>query len=51
MPKKNYTKGKAANACIAIIVKLRKLHEDGYISAQKYVKLANEMQRLIKTIK
>lgn len=51
MPKKNYTKGKAQNAVVAMQRKLRKLHEDGYVSAQKYVSMSQDFARMIKSIK
>jgi len=51
MAKKNYTNAGARRACKAIAGKVRKLHADGYISAQKYISLISDMKRLEGQIK
>ena len=51
MGKRNYTQSKAKNAVVSMQIKLRKLHEDGHVSAQKYVNMSREFTRLIKSIK
>jgi len=51
VPKKNYTKGKALKACVAIRTKLLKLHEDGWITAKTYVPMEEKLQRIRNQIK
>ena len=51
MPKSNYTRAGARRAVKAISSKIRKLHEDGYVSPQKYISLISDMKRLEGTIK
>ena len=51
MAKKNYTKAGAKRACSAIMSKIHKLHMDGHISPQKYIKMINEVKQVMGSIK